>query len=923
MFFRRLREALRGLWHRRRLEAELDEELHSYLDLATEEKIAAGLPPADARRLARAGLGSLDAVKDRVRDVGWETSIERSWQDVRYALRLLRRSPTFAAVAIMTLGLGIGATTTIYSIVDTILLQPLPFPQADRLVRLVENVPSQVAGEPPLPRGVRYADFLEWRSRTQTLTDTFAVKVNFGRLVKTDDGAARLWSALVSPDMFAQLGAPALLGRTLDAGDTGNPDVAVLSFATWQRVFHANPAIVGRSLEFGWDWDMGLPERRLVTIVGVMPATFELPAPSFGPSTRIDAYTPLAGEGMVRFPYVTLMGRLRAGVSLDAARDEAQLIGSALSPAAAASVSTTSPTRFDVQMVQEQVVEKLRPALRIFLAAVVVVLLIVCANVANLLLARGTARREEMALRLAIGASRGRIVRQVLVESLVLAMGGGAVGALLAAVSLTLVKELALVEAPGIFQLGFAGSILPRVHEIAINGEMFAVAFAIAAVTSLMFGVLPALHLSRSSHLSVTPSRVVSSWRESRMRATLAVSQLVMATMLLVGAGLLIRSFVMLSTTEKGYDPGNLLVFQLLLPNEYARETKVERIEALLARLRATPDVEAAGFARHGVFMPETIRVGTFVPAGRTLAEMRADATRPSLQPVSDGYFAAMGMSVLAGRGLESTDMASATPVVVVSRTVARRYFESASPVGQFVDWYVRDAAPVQVQVVGVVEDVRHQSPGCEACADVFIAYPQLLALEQRWGGESAGRGTSLGYLSFAVRTAGDPAAMTPIVSRLVAAVDPNAGVDAMIPMDRLVSTSVAGPRFYAVLLGIFGVVAGLLAAIGVYGVLAYAVMQRTQEIGVRMALGAQRAQVLALVLRQGVALTMTGLALGLAGAIAGAGVLQGMLFGITPLDPQTFIVVAVLFGLVATLASYIPARYATKVDPMVALRNE
>lgn len=919
---RRLREALRALWHRQRLEAELDEELRSYLDFAIKEKMAAGMRPADARRAARAELGSLEAVKDRVRDVGWESSVERFWQDMRYAVRMLRRSPTFAAVAVMTLGLGIGATTTMYSVVDTILLQPLPFPQADRLVRVVENVPSRVAGEPPVQRGVPYADFPEWRSGAQTITDAFAVAVNFGRIVKTSEGVARLWSAMVSPDTFTMLGAHAMLGRTLDAGDASHLDVAVLSFATWQRVFHADPGVVGKSIEFGWDWGVHLPDRRLVTIVGVLPATFELPAPAFGPSTRIDVYTPFAHEAIERFPLVTLMGRLRPGISLDAARDEAQAIGSAIHPVATANAPNTNAPRFDVQMVQEQMVHKPRPALRIFLAAVVLVLLIVCANVANLLLARGTARQEEMAVRLAIGASRGRIVRQMMTESLVLAIGGGAVGAVFAAASLTLVKQLAAVDAPGIFQLGFASSILPRANEIDINGGMLGVAFTIAAATSLVFGVLPALHLSRSSHLSTTVSRVVSSRREARMRGALAVGQLVMATMLLVGAGLLVRSFVNLWTIEKGYDPRNVLVFQLVPPTDYTQARKVDLIEALLARLRATPDVEAAGFARHGVLMPETIVVGTFVPQGRTLDEMRAVSPRPSLQPVSEGYLTAMGMSVLAGRGLEPADAVSSTLAVVISRTVARRYFGSASPVGQFVDWYVRTAPPVQVQVVGVVEDVRNQSPGCDACADVFIAYRQLLALQQRWG-EPAGAGTSLGYLSFAVRTRDDPASMAPVIRRVLASVDPNAGVDAMIPMDRLVASSVAGPRFYAVLLGIFGVVAGLLAAIGVYGVLAYAVMQRTREIGVRMALGARPAQVLTLVLRQGAVLTTTGLALGLVGAIAGTGVLQGMLFGVTPLDPETFIVVSLMFGLVATMASYVPARHATKVDPMVALRNE
>ena len=581
--------------------------------------------------------------------------------------------------------------------------------------------------------------------------------------------------------------------------------------------------------------------------------------------------------------------------------------------------------RFEVQSLKDRLVQGLRPALRVLLAAVAVVLMIVCANVANLLLARGTARQREMAVRFAIGASRGRVVRQVLTECVVLAVAGGALGAAFAAAGITLVKGLASVEAPGIFRFGFGTSILPRGNEVGIDPKMFAVAFAIAATASLAFGLLPALHVSRTNHLHVMGPRGGGSDRgASRIRAALVVGQLVMATVLLVGAGLLIHSFVRLSTVEKGYDPSNVLALQLVLPTDYSIARKVDTIERVLARLRAAPGVIAAGFTRAGILIAEEITVGTFVPQGRTLEEMRADPIKPLIRPVSRGYLTAVGARVLDGRELEAVDTAGSPTAVVISRSVARRYFGAGSPVGQVVDWYVGKGPAVQMHVVGVVEDVRNTSPDREGNPDVFVEYRQLLALQQRWGDPTRRQEEmSIGFLSFAVRTRSDPTSAIPAVGQIVRSADVNAGIDAIIPMERLVASSVARPRFYAVMLGAFAGVAGFLAAIGIYGVVAYAVIQRTQEIGIRMALGAQRRQVLALVLRKGLILAAFGVGLGLAGAAGAARLLQGLLFGVAPLDPATFAAVSLVFGVVATLASYVPARRVTRVDPMVALRSE
>jgi len=837
-------------------------------------------------------------------------------QDVRYAIRTLWHSPGFAAVAIVTLAVGIGATTAIYSVVDTILLRPLPFAGSDRLVRIHENVLAR-AGRPPFKREVTHRDFLEWRARTRTLADPVAIAWVGPRTVRTRDGNTRLWAAMATADVFSTLGVRVLYGRTLSASDDADPDVAVLGFDAARRLF-GGAAAVGARFEVQPPETMfagAAVASRVVTIVGVLPEGVVLPA------EPADFYTPFVRDSN-RSPNVTMIGRLRAGVTMAEALDEAERLGSAIRPPRPAGAPPLTGPRFEVQLLKEQTVRGLRPALRVLLAAAAALLLIVCANVANLLLARGTARQREIAVRCAIGASRGRVVRQLLTESLLLAAAGGTLGALVGAAGVTLVKNLASIESPGIFRLVFGASILPRINEVGVDQRMFAIAFSIAALTSLIFGVLPALHLSRVAGLSALGRTTGAGREQSRVRAILVVGQVAMATVLLVGAGLLAHSFARLATVEMGFNPSNVLAFQLVLPGDYSTARKTTTVEAVLARLRAAPNVDAAGFTRAGVLIPEEIVIGTFVPPGRSLDEMAADPVRPALRPVSAGYLTAIGSRLIEGRELTAADTATSTPSIVISRGVARRFFGAASAVGQFVDWHVGADAAIPVQVIGVVEDVRNESPDREAKPDIFIAYQQLLELSQRWA-DFAGRRDemALGFLSFAVRTRDDPQAAAPVVSRIVRAIDANAVVDAILPIDRIKSGTVARPRFYAVMLGAFAGTAAFLAAIGIYGVLAYAVVRRTQEIGIRMALGAQRAQVLALVLKRGLILTAIGIALGLGGAAAGSRLLQGMLFGVSPLDARTFAAVSLAFALVATFASYVPARRATRVDPMVALR--
>ena len=833
---------------------------------------------------------------------------------VRYAIRSLVRTPAFTIATVLTLAIGIGAATAIYSVVDTVLFRPLPFPGGDRLVRLVEYGPHFRDGQPAIQRGINYQEHQGWRDRAKTIEEAAAIVGMSQRMVKTPDGAAGLWGAMVSGNTFALLRTRPHLGRTLQPSDDTNPTVVVLSYDTWQRHYHSDPSIVGRTLEVRMGALLAARPPLFLTVIGVLPRAFEFP------TGTLDFVMPIALDPSRPSPGVTTIARLASGISIDAATQEANAMGTAMRPAWPANKVPPSGPRFEYQSLKERLVAPLRPALRVILAAVVVLLLIVCANAANLLLARGTSRRREIAVRLAVGASRVQVFRQILLECAVLATVGGLLGASLGAAGVVLVRQLATVEAPGIFRLMFGANILPRAAEVVVDWRLFAIAFAIAAITAFTFGLLPALQLSRANHLRSMGSRGGGTSRgESRLRSALTLAQLTMATVLLTGAALLAHSFIKLSTFNKGYDPANVLAFNLLFPDTYSTARKGETIEALLTRFRLNPEVRAAGFARHGLLIGEELYIGRFVPPGKTLADVEAMGTRT--RSVSDGFLAAMGVPILQGRDLSPADSGDAPGAIVINRSAARRDFGDASPIGQSMEWVVGKTRS-RMTIVGVAEDIRQEEATDPLLPEIFVDYRQYLRFHDvdRPAGQNEG---AIGFLSFALRTTGDPAALIPAVREAVTAIDPNIGIDAIAPMERLEASARSRQRFYAVMLGVFAAVSALLAAIGVYGVLAYAVAQRTHEIGVRMALGARAGQVLSLVMRRGLALTIIGVTAGLIVAASVARSIESMLFGITPFDPSAFTAVAIGFALVAAIASYVPAKRATRVDPVVALREE
>jgi putative ABC transport system permease protein len=901
-------------WRLTRGDADFRREIDAHLALETDRFIADGLAPDAARRAARRAFGNVTRTEERFyesRQIMWIDDLVR---DVRHALLTLRRAPGFTVVAVLTLAIGLGATTAISSIVDTILVQPLPFADADRLVRVVENVPHVTPGRPPLQNGAVYQAWIEWRNHTQTLSEVAGITYIQAN-VRTVAGAARLLGGMTSANVFTMLGRRAMFGRTLGPEDAGRQDVVVLTYDTWQRFFHSDRNVVGTSMAAGLP---SQPGDRSLTIIGVLPDDFVFPT-----GQPIDFYMPMALDDAFRRYSFDLIGRLDPRASLKAATDEANIIGRAIPMRNPSAPPLTIP-RFEVHRVKEQAVRDLGPYLRLLLAVVAVVLLIVCANVANLLLARGTARHHEMAARAAVGASRARLIRQVLTEGLVLALVGGTLGALVAAGAITLVKNLASVEAPGIFRYSFGASILPRVHEIGINLKMFGFAFGLAVLTNLLFSVFPALQLSRATARELGMRGGTAGAGERRVRSTLVVAQLVMATVLLIGAGLLARSFVKLSTVERGYDPAGVVAFQLVFPVQYEIPKKTATIEALLQRLRAMPGVEAAGFTRAGVLIPEELYVGTFVPQGETLERMRVDAMRPAVRSVSPGYLTAIGARLLDGREFAPDDDQQSMPPIVVTRTVARRYFGGARAVGQIVDWHLSNSFTTPSQIIGVVEDLRNDSPARDPKPEIFVDYRQLLPALQRSGDPVTRQNTTaIGFLSFAIRTRGQAGSAAPAVEQIVRSVDPNVGMESILPLDRLVANSVARERFYSVMVGMLAGIAAFLAAIGVYGVLAYNVIQRRREIGIRRALGARPGQVVQLILSQGAMLIVVGLVAGTAGAAATTQWLRSMLFGVTPLDPATFVAVAILFGSIALFASYLPARRAAGVDPITVLKVE
>jgi putative ABC transport system permease protein len=832
--------------------------------------------------------------------------------DVRYALRGFRRTPALTLITVLTLAVGLGATAAIFSVVNAVLLKPLPFADPERLVQIVEHVP---AGENPFGQAQRRTAMntaeLDWWQDNATSLSEIAVTVGGdGRTLATADGSVQIYGQSVSPELFTMRGVSPLLGRGLLPDDEVAADVIVLGEAAWRDYFNAAPDIVGSRIQLN---------NQTLTVVGVMP-------PAFGDEAF---WTPFVPPTLApgQFRIVPAQARLAPGVSLETASAEINTLGLQLR---GIEPEPGEAPRFEVVRTLDELTAAVAPALRVLVGAVGVLLALVCTNVANLLLVRGTRRQQEIAIRRSLGATRGRIVRQVLTESLVLAVFAGLAAIAIAFAGIGLLKA----TASAYVNRRFAGAppVLPRLDEITVDPTVLAFVVGLAIVTGVLFGLLPALRLSKYGERGhASQSQLSALARNSRLGHVLATVQLACAMGLLIGAGLLVNSFLKLTGIDPGVDGRGVLSFELVVPGDSTAERKLEVAETLVARITADSRVTSAGFANIPPLMPGIVLVGFgYVPEGMTQAEvqeeMRTQAPneRTQTRVVSPGYLRAMGARLIAGDWLD--ERAETGPALVVTRPYAEHYFPNGNAAGATLR-----AGAITVTIAGVVDDIHLGRLEGEPERAVFVDVRDSLTAARRAPAPPGPPGQADRFfltvggssIPFAVRTTGDPLAIMADLRRIARDIDPALAIDAAVPLERVISSLTTRPRFYASVLSAFGVIAGFIAVIGLYGVLSYVVGQRTKEIGIRVALGAQRDRVLKLVLRQGAVIVAIGVATGVAGAAALTRYLEGTLYGVDSLDAATFVVVAAAFAAVAMAAAYFPARRATAIDPLTALRHE
>jgi predicted permease len=804
-------------------------------------------------------------------------------KDLRYALRTLRRSPAFTAVTVLLLGLGIGANTAIFSVVNAVLLRPLPFLEPDRLVTVWEDYAPNSRSVISAPEIEAYLE----RSRAfEGLAALHQVSFNL-----TGEGEpALVTGALVPASLFPMLGVRAALGRTFAADEDrpGQGRVALLSHELWERKFGSDPAVVGRAFDLHLNIPYGPDISRdgSFTVVGILPSGFRIPFLD----DQIGIYAPLAfGPELLADEnhYLFALGRLRPGVPVERAQREVRAVAAELRRAGA---THNNVGRVDVVPLQEVVVGEVRPALLILLAGVGLVLLAACANVASLQLVRGSLRRREVAVRAAVGASRSRLVRELVTESMLLALAGGALGLLLAHWGVEGLVALAPAD-------------LPRLSEVAVNGRVLAFGLGVAAVTGVLFGLAPALHVSRTPLEQVLREggRGASDARGGRLRRLVVVAEVGLAVLLLAGAGLLARSFRELQRVEPGFDPRNVLTARISLPgSRYATpEGREGFYRQLLERLEALPGVRSAATTNIVPFSGWNSASDVEIE-GRSAAPGEAPVF--FWRAVSPSYFSALRVPLRKGRLPGPEDLGEQARAVVVNEAAVSRFWPGQDPLGKRIRLSPDDAP--WWPVVGVVADVY--DGGLELAPGPTLYVPTLRPADA----------------ALAIRTDGDPTALAPALRQAVLALDPNLPLSDVSTLESRLDRSTAQRRFNALLMGLFAGLALLLAAVGLYGVVASSVTERTREIGLRVALGAAPRDVTLGVVRQGLRLVASGVALGLVAALALARLLSSLLYGISPSDPSTLAGVTLVLGASALLASWLPAQRASRLDPLAALRE-
>jgi putative ABC transport system permease protein len=802
------------------------------------------------------------------------------FQDLAFGLRNLRRQPGFTITAVLALAAGIGANSAMFSVVDGVLLRPLPFQKPERLVNVWESVPKRNIPRFPAPVG----NYLDWRSMNHVFSEMGAyTQAAFSLASPTEP--ERYLGALCDAGLFPALQVAPILGRSFNFEDNlpGRDTVAVIGYGLWKQRFGGDAHILGQQITL---------DGKSRTIIGVMPEGFNFPGQSV-------LWMPYGWNQETRarrdFHNIRVIGRLRDGVSLDQARTEFNTIATNL---ARQYPSFNQDELITLQPMLEDLVGQIRPALVLLLGAVGFVLLIACANVANLLLAKAAGRARELAIRASLGAARARILRQLLAESLLLSTIGGLTGLLLAYATIRAV-------------VATASTSIPRLTEVHLDWRALGFTLLLSLLTGLVFGILPAWSASRADIHSVLKEGARGTSSRGRMRGTLVVAQVVSAVILLAGAGLLVRSFYTLLHVDAGFDPAGVITLRLApAPLKYNGhpELQIQLVRDILGAVSQLPGVQSAG-------------VATDVPlAGNPIFIMRVEGQEvtPSQAPITNyfsvtpSYFGVMRMHLLEGRLLDDRDSFGTPPVIVVNQTLARKYFPGQSAVGKRMEVGFM-VPPNWRQIVGVIADVHSDGLDRQTPVQAYAAYLQMPGVFPSF----------TPAITVVARTTQDPAAAGPALKNAVLGVDRSQPVFAMQTMEEVVGKSVAQRRFALVLIAAFAGLALFLAALGLYGVISYSVMQRTSEIGIRMALGARQNQVLWMIERQGLVLVCIGLAAGTLGALVLARFLERMLFGVSPGDPLTFAVVGGLLLAVAALACYLPARRASSIDPMVALRYE
>jgi predicted permease len=876
---------LRSLLRRGRVEQELDEELGYHLERQIEENLGKGMTAAEARYAALRAMGGIEQQKERCRDMRRVNFIEDLMQDLRYGLRVLAKSPVFTVIAVLTLALGIGANTAIFSVVNELLLRPLPFRDAERLVMLWEVTP-----EGRHQNTTSRANFRAWREQSTAFEGMAAFSDQ--RLNLTGDRDPEEVSVqLATPELFQVLGVEPIFGRTLTEEDgRARSAGVVLGHGIWQRRFGGDPQIVGKPISLN-----GMP----FNVVGVMPAGFQWHIRSrsgTGKSAEMWIALPMPTEGSALLGrFISVVARLKPGVSLEQATSELKAIETRLGQDAP---QYNKGYGVEVIPLREQFVGNVRSALLILLGAVGFVLLIACANVANLMLARAAARQKEIALRTALGASRLRVVRQLLTESLLLALLGSLLGLGLAWWGIEALMAISPRD-------------LVNLQGVGLNLTVLAWTLAISLATGIIFGIAPALEATRLNLNEALNEGGKGAGgqgvRSRRLRSVLVVAEVALALVLLISAGLLVKSFARLRNIDTGFNSEHVLTMVVRLAGAKYREDPqvVGFFRQATERIGALPGVRSVGVVN---YLPLYGGLGSstgFTIEGRP-------APPPGEEPstnvrVSDaGYFSAIGIPLLRGRNFTDMEASQTRHVVIISESLARQYFPGEDPLGKHISVAMFDK-PNPTEIIGVVGDVRYDSLTDQAEPTVYFPHPEL----------------TYEFMTLVIRTADDPAAIAPAVQGEIREMDPNQPVSDVRTMDQVMADRLGRARFNTLLLSLFAGLATLLAGVGIFGVMNYSVTVRTREIGIRVALGAQRGQVLMLILRQGLLLTLIGIGIGLAGALALTRVMSSLLFGVEATDPLTFAAIVVLLTVVSVIACYLPARRATRVDPVIALRYE